>query len=178
MLSSQTAADTVKDTHYAATKALAQARIAGYDAKANESLTLVYRGTGQAYETTWKNQYQVATDNLAAARNAGVTDDAGSKALKAWESAHKQIRTLDDSGRWDDAVRLATQNVDGSSAKAFAGFETATQKALPSEAQAVSEGLAASHTLLVMLGWLTLVLGLVAAVLAWRGISERLEEYR
>ena len=83
MLSSQTTADTVKDTHYAATKALAQARIAAYDAKANESLTLVYRGTGQAYEATWKSQYTSATDNLAAARNAGVTDT-GSSALAAW----------------------------------------------------------------------------------------------
>ncbi len=177
MLSSQTTADTVKDTHYAATKALAQARIAAYDAKANESLTLVYRGTGQAYEATWKSQYTSATDNLAAARNAGVTDT-GSSALAAWGAVHTQIRKSDDDGKWDDAVRLATQDVGGSSTRAFSGFETATQKALPSEARAVSEGLAASHTLLVVLGWLTLVLGLVAAVLAWRGISERLEEYR
>jgi hypothetical protein len=177
MFGSQRAADTVKDTRYAATKALAQARIAGYDAKANESLTLVYRGTGGTYETAWKNQYKVATDNLAtaAAAGAGAT---GSTALRAWGPVHEQIRGLDDSGSSDAAVRLATQDVNGSSPKTFSGFETATQTALTSEAEAVSEGLAGSHTLLVVLGWLTLALGLVAAVLAWRGISERLEEYR
>ena len=50
MIGSREAADTVHDTNYAATKALAQARIAAYDAKANESLTLVYQGSGQGFE--------------------------------------------------------------------------------------------------------------------------------
>jgi hypothetical protein len=177
MFSSQSTADTVKDTHYAATKALAQARIAGYDAKANESLTLVYRGTGQVYEAAWKSQYKVATDNLSAAGAAGVSDT-GSAALRQWGQVHTDIRKLDDDGKWDAAVARATGDADNGSTKVFGNFATKTETALPSEARAVSDGLAASHTLLVVLGWLTLALGLVAAVLAWRGISQRLEEYR
>ena len=32
----------------------AQARIAGFNAKSNESLTLIARGSGTAFETAWK----------------------------------------------------------------------------------------------------------------------------
>jgi hypothetical protein len=179
MLSSQRTADDVRDTHYAATKALAQARIAGYDAKANESLTLVYRGTGQAYEAAWKAQFKAASDGLAAARAAGVSSAQASASLSRWQGVHTQIRELDDErGQWDAAVRRATGTGGQDSPTVFQGFADATAQALPQESAAVADGLASSQGRLVILGWLTLLLGLVAAVLAWRGIAQRLEEYR
>ena len=46
--------DNVQDGVYAATLSTAQARIAGFDAKSNESLTLIARGSGAAFETAWK----------------------------------------------------------------------------------------------------------------------------
>ena len=37
---------------------------------------------------------------------------------------------------------------------------------------------AASHWLLVLLGWLTLIVGMASAGLVWAGIGQRLGEYR
>jgi hypothetical protein len=181
MLASQSAANTVRDTHYTAAKALAQARIAGFDAKANESLTLVYRGTGQDYEKASQAEIQTARDNLAVAANAGVAA-AGIPAFRQWTAVHTQIRKLDDGGQWDAAVALATgtRTPTGTddSPTSFARFDAASGHALTAEANAVRHGLNSAESLLVILGWLTLALGLVAAVLAWRGIAQRLEEYR
>ncbi len=179
MLSSQRGADEVRDTHYEATRALAQARIAGYDAKANESLTLVYRGTGQAYESAWKAQFKAATDSLTAARAAGAFAAAGAaSSLSSWKGVHEEIRRLDEGGRWDDAVTRATGNCAQDSPTVFKRFADATERALPQEAKAVADGLESSNGRLGLLGWLTLLLGVVAAALAWRGIAQRLEEYR
>ena len=46
--------DTTRDGVYAATLSTAQARIAGFDAKSNESLTLIARGSGAAFEKAWQ----------------------------------------------------------------------------------------------------------------------------
>ena len=43
----------VRTGPYAAALATAQARIAAFDAKASESLTLIKRGSGAAFETNW-----------------------------------------------------------------------------------------------------------------------------
>jgi hypothetical protein len=181
MLASQSAANTVRDTHYTAAKALAQARIAGFDAKANESLTLVYRGTGQDYEKASQAEIQTARDNLAVAANAGVAD-AGIPAFGDWTQVHTSIHQLDDGGQWDAAVAKATgtgtRKGTDDSPTAFARFDAASGHALTAESSAVRDGLNSAESLLVILGWLTLAFGLVAAVLAWRGIAQRLEEYR
>jgi hypothetical protein len=44
----------VRDGPYAGARALADARVAAFDAKANESLTLVSRGSGASFEAAWK----------------------------------------------------------------------------------------------------------------------------
>ena len=46
--------DTTRDGVYAATLSTAQARVAGFDAKSNESLTLIARGSGGAFEKAWQ----------------------------------------------------------------------------------------------------------------------------
>jgi hypothetical protein len=173
MIGSQGAADTVHDTNYAATKALAQARIAAYDAKANESLTLVYQGAGQAFETAYGQDLATARQQLAAAQHAGG-GDVGISALNAWNSVHQAIRKADDGGRWQQAVNQATTE----SNTRFTAFADTSKDALDKQALGVSDGLTASHWQLVLLGWLTLVVGIVAAALAWAGIGQRLGEYR
>jgi hypothetical protein len=173
MIGSQGAADTVHDTNYAATKALAQARIAAYDAKANESLTLVYQGTGQAFETAYGKDLATARDQLAAAQHAGA-GDVGTSALNVWNSTHGKIRDADNGGNWQGAVNQATTT----SNEQFTDFANASGNVLTKEARAVSDGLTASHWQLVLLGWLTLLVGILAAALAWAGIGQRLGEYR
>jgi hypothetical protein len=173
MIGSQGAADTVHDTNYAATKALAQARIAAYDAKANESLTLVYQGAGQAFEAAYGRDLTNAREQLLAAQHAGG-GDVGTSALNAWNSVHEGIRKADDGGNWQQAVNQAT----GVSNTRFNDFADTSGQALDKEALAVSDGLTASHWELVLLGWLTLAVGILAAALAWAGIGQRLGEYR
>jgi hypothetical protein len=177
MAGSQRSANDVRDTHYAAARALAQARIAAYDAKANESLTLVYQGTGQAFETAYQKNLATARAQLAAAQAAGVQDPALTE-LNHWDRTHQNIRTLDNSGDWGRAVTTAVnQSPDGSTGQ-FQAFAAKTAPVLEREAAAVSDGLASSHWLLVLLGWLTLAVGIAAAVLAWNGVQQRLGEYR
>jgi hypothetical protein len=173
MIGSQQAADTVHDTNYAATRALAQARIAAYDAKANESLTLVYQGTGQVFEAGYTTDLTTAREQLAAAQHADG-GDVGTSALTAWDSTHKAIRKADDRGNWQQAVNQATTV----SNTTFTTFADTSGKALSTEALGVSDGLTASHWQLVLLGWLTLLVGILAAALAWAGIGQRLGEYR
>jgi hypothetical protein len=176
MVGNQRAADTVHDTNYAATKAIAQARIAGYDAKANESLTLVYQGSGKPFEDRYQADLANARQQLAAAHAAGV-GDAAEKELSTWNTAHQAIRAADNGGNWIGAVGLATKG-SGDSSKAFGAFADKTGSALEQEARAVADGLTSSHWLLVLLGWLTLAVGILAAALAWTGVGQRLAEYR
>jgi hypothetical protein len=177
MVGSQRSVNDVRDTSYTATRALAEARIAAYDAKANESLTLVYQGTGQSFETAYQGDLKTARDQLDAAQGAGV-GDVGQQELEAWNTTHGKIRELDTSGDWQGAVNLAVNQTSKGSSGQFAEFANATAPVLSREAAAVSDGLTSSHWLLVLLGWLTLLVGISAAVLAWTGIGQRLVEYR
>src|ERR1019366_8150935 len=58
--------DTVRDGSYAVTLATAKARIAAFDAKSNESLTLIAHGSGAAFEQAWASSSKVVTQQSAA----------------------------------------------------------------------------------------------------------------
>ncbi len=177
MISSQSAADRVRDTSYAATRAVAQARIAAFDAKSNESLTLVYRGTGQTYESQYKADLNAARAALGTASTAG-SRDAGLAQLETWNTLHQTVRAKDDAGDTDAAVTAVTATGPNTASAAFADFGDRSAAALSVKAGDVSRGLDGSHWLLVVLGWLTLLVGIFAAATAWWGVSQRLEEYR
>jgi hypothetical protein len=97
----------------------AQARIAALQARGDESLTLVARGAGAAFE----KRFTETMTRLAGSDGAGgllgqarsrATDSAGRAAVdaaiadvKQWRDLHKRIRELDDSGRYTEAVQLA-----------------------------------------------------------------------
>ena len=56
--------DDVQGGVYAATLSTAQARIAGFDAKSNESLSLIARGSGAAFEEAWQGSDAVIQREL------------------------------------------------------------------------------------------------------------------
>ncbi len=167
----------VGSTSYAATVALAQARTAAFDAKSQESLGLINRGNSGPNEKLLGADLANATGALATARSAGATG-ASADRLTAWATAHKAVRTLDDKGNWVAARDAATETRAGTSNAVFGPFDTTSAADLAAQAKAVDDGLSTSRTLLLVLGWITLVLGLVAAGAAWFGVSQRLEEYR
>jgi hypothetical protein len=170
--------NTVRDGSYAATLATATARIAAYDAKSNESLTLIARGSGSAFEKTWQTSSKVVTDQSAAAARLS-SDAAGMGGLwTKYAATHKQIRAADDGGNWDGAVRQAIGSDPTSANATFNAFDTSSGAALASSSRTATDSLDAPRTWLVIIGWLGLLVGIAAAVSAWWGVSLRLEEYR
>jgi hypothetical protein len=172
-------ADDARAGPYRQTVALATARIGGFDAKSAEALTLIARGSGAAFEERFKS----TAGDAAGAIERDLADAAPGSAQAATATAfaqyveeHEKLRALDDGGRHDDAVAAATGA--GAANSAFADFERASSRALTTEATDLSDDLEQASTPLLIMAWLLLVAGVAAAVSAWRGISERLREYR
>lgn len=171
-------ASDARDGPYRETVALATARIGGFDAKSAEALTLIARGSGAPFEARFQTTSQEASDALAAElSDASFTSAGGTRAaFTEYVAAHEALRSLDDGGKHDEAVAAATG--DGPANRAFTEFERASSRALTSAASDLSDDLRTAATPLIVAAWLLLLAGLAAAVLAWRGISERLREYR
>jgi hypothetical protein len=83
-----------------------QARVALYDAKSNEALTLIARGSGQSYELGWRQNMADLAERL------GTTPPE----VQTYIQTHVKARELDDSGDWDAArlLVLPVNNVDTS----------------------------------------------------------------
>ena len=168
----------VRDGSYAATLATATARIAAFDAKSNESLTLIARGSGSAFEKAWASSSKVVYDQSAAA--APVNSDASDmgELWTGYVNIHKKIRAADDGGNWEDAVRQATGSGAQTANAAFGAFDDRSDAVLTSSSRAATDSLDAPRTWLTLTAWLGLLVGVAAAVSAWWGVSLRLEEYR
>ena len=178
MATAQSKANQVKDESYAATLALANARISAYVGKSYQSITLIYIGTGGDYPTSQKayqDQVKTAKSRLDAAAATGAS--AGEAELARWTAANDALTTAAGSN-WISAAAQASSTESGSVNALFTAFDDATRPALDRQAAAVDDGLSGAHTALVVLAWLALLLGIVAAGAAWLGISMRLEEYR
>jgi hypothetical protein len=175
----QNRATDVRNHQYAEVQALAQARGYAYDAKANEALTLIARGSdGGTYETAWQQSATNASASLD--RAVGVGLPVGVRdSFKQWATLHAQIRDLDDEqGKWDDAVALATSTADDGSNAVFARFAQQSNDALTSAASYTDTLLGGTTRWLNLAAFLVLVAGLLGAVAAWWGFSIRLDDYR
>jgi len=169
---------TVRDGSYAATLATATARIAAFDAKSNESLTLIARGSGSAFEKAWKSSSKTVTDQSAAAARLSSDAESMGGLWTKYAAAHAQIRTKDDGGQWDSAVQQAIGKDPASANATFTAFDNSSGAALTSSSRTATDSLDAPRSWLAFVGWLGLLVGIAAAVSAWWGVSLRLEEYR
>ena len=153
--------------------ALADVRTYANDARANESLTLIARGSGKANQDAWTN----ANDQVVK-----ILGDNRLNYLQvqwtAYAQSHAAIRTLDDGGNWDKAVAEATKSGSGSASAQFTAFDT-------SVTQARDEAAGSAVRQLQSLGgsapWFAFAIGLATLVACWlviRGIGKRIEEYR
>lgn len=176
LVSSSTQVGDARATHYAAADSLSTARLGAYDAKANESLTLIARGSGSAFEEAWVASAAQVDDALG--ERSGVLDQDVRTTWAAYAEQHAAIRQLDDDGAWEDAVAAATSRDDGSANAAFAAFDDASSAALAEASGATSDALEDAGSGLVLGLWLSVAAGLAVAVLSWSGISRRIEEYR
>ena len=158
----------------AAVNTAADARINANDAKSNESLTLIARGSGQTFEAAWKSSANSVAENLGR-----LTDKP--ELVSQWQAytdVHTQIRALDDGGQWDKAVAKATGSANDSSNTVFGAFDSNLAGYLDGVSQEASNSLANEQPVMVVAAVLILLGGLAAALLGRRGVAERLREYR
>lgn len=164
--------DATREGPYRTAVSEASARTAANDAKAQESQGLINRGAGETYE--------VFFDEAAAV----VEDNASPATLDLWQQyvqLHEDVRALDDSGRWDEAVAFAT----ATDTDAGESTPTTALDVVDAEAEAVVDEAAAEATdafgsggaIALTLAVLTLLGGLVAAGAAAWGINQRRREY-
>jgi hypothetical protein len=174
------ASNSAKDTRthaYADTLALSRARIAAYDAKANESLTLIARGSGDAFEKAWNDSAKVVDDQLAVV--AGTSPEL-EEPWNRYKTVHADIRKKDaEQGDWEAAVGLSVGKTTGQNAvTTFTAFDQGSAASLKETSDATRSELSDARGGLPPIGWLGLPIGIVAALLAAWGMSQRLGEYR
>ncbi len=164
----------ISNGSFASVNTAADARIDANNAKSNESLTLIARGSGQAFETAWKSSADSVADNLPRLTDQPELVDQ----WQAYTDVHSEIRALDDGGRWERAVSRATGSGDNSSNTVFGTFDSNLASYLDEVSQDTSSSLADEQPLMVVCAILTLLGGLAAALLGRWGIGARLKEYR
>lgn len=170
---------------------LVRARIAALQARADETLTLVARGDGAAYEKDFgANAAQLVGPDgqggllgevrglIQGGAGAPKVADA-TKAAEDWLKAHKQVRTQDDSGQYQEAVDTAVleDKTDGS-APAFRRLDDSLQAAIEVGRQGFLDDTRNGDRALTLLAPGLAVLAIVAAAGVTMGIRERLREYR
>ena len=164
----------ISNGSFAAVNTAADARIDANNAKSNESLTLIARGSGQAFEDAWKSSADAVSGNL---QRLGERPELVTQ-WQAYTDVHGKIRDLDDGGRWDKAVALATGSAPDSSNTVFGTFDQNLAGHLDEVSQEASSSLANEQPAMVVGAILILLGGLAAAFLGRWGVAARLKEYR
>ncbi|MEV4709295.1 hypothetical protein [Actinoplanes sp. NPDC049316] len=160
---------------------LAEARIYALRERSDDALTLVAR---QGSPEPGKDPYEVTSRELTrrldqAGRgtdgSARQAVDSAARHRRDWENAHKQIRALDEGGRYDDAVRLA---VGEATTQTFTSLTGDLGRALEDRKEAFTREIDAAGRGLGLLTVVGPLLALVVCGLAAAGLRARLEEYR
>jgi hypothetical protein len=162
----------VRGGSYAVVVDGAAARTAANDAKSDESLRLIARGSGQAFEDAWTAAAAEVDDALVVAGNPAVRAQ-----WQAYVDGHAQVVALDAGGSWDDAVELATTTGSDGTTAVFTEFDTAMAQVVSDAADSATGSLRGGTWLLLAAAGLWVALGLLATGAAWRGVSVRMGEY-
>jgi hypothetical protein len=162
---------------------LAQARFAAVQARADETLTLVARGTGQGYQQDYVTASTKLGTLLTRAR-ALATDPAVRADLddavynqQSWTKAHTRIRQADDAGQYKQAVDATIGAAETSSGTIFARLDQSLVAAIDTARKAFSEGTSGAAAALTLLRPGLVVLAIVAGAGSVLGIWQRLREY-
>jgi hypothetical protein len=170
-------ASSTRENAYDKTLALSRARIAAYDARSNESLTLIARGSGDAFDKAYNSSAAAVDEQLG--KSSGTVDGLETR-WNAYKAVHAKVRKADTDGNWDAAVNMAvgkTGTADDS-VKTFNAFDESSAAQLESISETVAFELSDARDGLPPIGWLGLPIGIAAALLVAWGMSQRLEEYR
>lgn len=160
--------DSLRDGDLALAIDQANARTSANDAKANESLALIKRGSGATFLTEWDESAEVVEKSLR--RDTGDQWD-------AYVAQHEEIVRLDETGDWNGARDLATSTNEGESSALITAFDEASAAIVTTAEDSVTDGLESWSGLALAVSVLSLLLGAVAAAFVARGIGERRKEF-
>lgn len=166
-----------------------QARIAALKMRANETLTLVARGDGGAYEEEWKElapeisgdvpeNLLVRAQEVAADEQTRDVLEEARQNVADWMELHGQVRELDDGGSYQEAVALAIGADPEGAATKFSELDGNLLEAINNGRVQFVEETSAAHSALTGLVPGAAVLALLAATGVTMGIRQRLREYR
>ncbi|MDX8030343.1 hypothetical protein SK803_08980 [Lentzea sp. BCCO 10_0856] len=165
----------VADSRTASEKAdvLAQARIATLTARGDETLTLVARGAGQAYEKNFVEVSERLEGQLDQAKQLESTEavDQAMRHFRQWQQVHQRIREADDAGQYNDAVALIDNPY-------FDSLDQDLVRAIGEARQDFSDEVAVARASLAGTVVGVLVLAVISAIGSTMGLWQRLKEYR
>jgi hypothetical protein len=181
LLSASALADAGRHTE--AATALDGARTAVLKARSNESLVLVARNGsgGDAAFTALLAPVQGADGAgglLADAEAAGADVTDVREAAQAWVRAHSNVRELDDSGKYTEAVEAAIGPGPNGSGAVFAGLDRRLATAIAAERQGITDAVDRARADQTLLAAAPAVLFVLAGVAAAVGVARRTGEYR
>ena len=168
---------------------LSEARVLAFRADGDQSLSVIARGDGAAFDSDFKTAMTwmglppgsqpgpgALTDALHAPGASAVAPQisAAVSAIESYVATNADIRRAVASGKFPDAVTL----VEGRSAASFGRFDAATSSALSVTQQRFVAGVTAADHRLRDLGVVVTVAALIAAALAVVGLQLRAREYR
>ncbi|KRC54904.1 MULTISPECIES: hypothetical protein [unclassified Nocardioides] len=160
--------DTLRDGDLALAISQAKARTAANDAKANESLALIKRGSGAVYLEEWEGS---ATNVERSLRR-----DTG-ESWNDYVAVYREIRKLDDGGNWEKARDLATTSAASGSSKPLDDFDKASDQIVKAASGHVGHDLRSGRDVALAISIFSLLLGIGAALFVSRGIGERRREF-
>jgi hypothetical protein len=169
---------------FATVNLLSQVRIAAFKAKADESLTLIGRGNGSAFDDDFATQATPLPTLLDQARQVATpseatTLDTATTALGQYLAVHRDVRRLDTSGQFDQAVVLAVKGGTASASNAaFTRFDDRVSSALDAAQAEFGTHITAAHRHLRGLTAAIPVVLLLGGALALYGFQRRINEYR
>jgi len=147
-----------------------QVRVAGFEARSDEALTLINRGNGQANEDAYQ---QAATTVITIVGGRGG-DDQLSSLFDEYDTLHQRLRQLDDSGDWEKA----RDQLLSESASAFDTFSTGVEQVVQGHSTAAEKDLDDAGSGLGTARVVLVIGALLAAGLVVVGFGQRLREYR
>ncbi|MFS8102775.1 hypothetical protein LFM09_37170 [Lentzea alba] len=152
---------------------LAQARIATLTARGEETLTLVARGAGQAYEKNFVEVSERLEGQLDQAQQLERTEavDQAMRHFRQWQQVHQRIREADDAGQYNDAVALINNPY-------FDSLDQDLVRAIGEARQDFSDEVAVARAALAGTVVGVLVLAVISAAGSTMGLWQRLKEYR
>jgi hypothetical protein len=160
---------------------LATLRIGVLQERSDEALTLAGRGADTKYEQDFAAVSAKLTDD-GFAKAAAAVDGPARGAVNAarqrheqYVAAHRQIRALDNSGRYSDAVDLA---IGPQTTATFTALTDQVGTAVEATKATFTQEITAAGRGLDLLSLLAPVLALIGCALAVAGIRTRLQEYR